>query len=183
MPRKTDRDFTGMFAAAGIVDALAGPLVSDTIQMVYTVGDLADLAPIFQPVRGFMTITQGLQAARVSGLSIRPTARAAIVVEWFRNDSAINMIYVVGQLALTNDLTTPTVDFETGGTARAELEIGTRAVNTVGINLPAGENLADRHPNIVLSPGEIFLITGVSVNTAITVSIAWREVPRQAIGS
>jgi len=183
MPRKTDRDFTGLFSAAGILDAIAGPQVSDSIQMVYQIGDLSELGPIFQPVRGFLTTTVGNVAARVSGVEIRPTTNAPVIVEWLRNDATIPMIYNVSQSGITNDIVAITPDFETGGATRAALVQGTRAVNATGIQLPVGENLADRHPDIIVDPGTIFTILGVTVNTTVTVSLAWREIPRAAVAS
>ncbi len=178
MARITSRGFLAQLRSAGVDDIVVGPNVSNDIQLVYIVDDLRQLIAPRPPVEGYVTTTVAAVAARVSGVALAAPPDSAIVVTWARNDSAISSIYSVGVLQLTNDIVTGTVDFTTGPAAtRAAFTQGTRASSTIGVQLPIGENLPDRHPDLVVDPGQVFLWLGITVNTAVTFSFSWREVP------
>jgi len=178
VPRSTTRDFVAQLRSAGVDDIERGPKISEDVQLVYIADDLRHLISPRSPVEGYVTTTVAAIAARVSGIALRPPPTSSIIVTWFRNDAAISSIYNVSALDLTNDLVAGTIDFTTGpGAARATFNQGTRASSTIGVQLPAGENLPDRHPDLVVTPGQVFLWLGVVVNTAVTFSFTWREVP------
>lgn len=178
MARTTTRNFVPQLRSADIDDAAGGPDVSKDVQLVYIVDDLSHLIAPLPPIGGYVTTTVGAVAARVSGIALRPPPDSAIVVNWLRNDAAISSIYNVSTLTITNDITAGTIDFSTGpGAPRATFTQGTRAVSTIGVQLPIGANLPDRHPDMVVIPGQVLLWLGVTVNTAVTFSFSWREVP------
>jgi len=176
--RLTTRDFVAQLRSAGVDEIERGPKVSDDIQLVYIADDLSHLISPRSPVEGYVSTTVLNVAARVSGIALRPPPTSAIIVSWFRNDSAIASIYNVSNLDLTNDIVAGAADFSTGPAAvRATFNQGTRATSTIGVLLPAGDNLPDRHPDLVIIPGQVFLWIGTTANTSVTFSFAWREVP------
>jgi len=177
--RTTTRSFLAQLRSAGIDDAERGPNISEDIQLVYIADDLSRLIGPRSPVEGFVTQLVPTNVTRVSGISFRPPADSAAIVTWMRNDGPIDSIYVVGNtLNLTDDLVAGAIDFTTGpGPARSTFQSGTRAANALGILLPSGENIPDRHPDIVVDPGQILLWVGVSIGSAMTMTWTWREVP------
>jgi len=179
MPRTNTRSFLAQLRSVGIDDTERGPNVSDDIQLVYVVDDISRLIAPRSPVEGFVTIGIPINVTRVSGISFRPPTDSAAIVTWMRNDGAIDSLYTIGTvLDLTNDLNPVAVDFSTGpGAPRATIQQGTKAVQTAGLLLPAGENIPDRHPDLVVGPGEIFLWVGNAINNAMTMTWSWREVP------
>lgn len=179
MARISSRSFLAQLRSAGVDDVERGPDVSEDVQLVYIVDDISRLIAPRSPVEGFVTQGVPINVTRVSGISFRSPADSAAVVTWMRNDSAIDSLYIIGTvLDLTNDLNPGVIDFTTGpGPARASFQFGTKAVQTAGILLPAGENIPDRHPDLVVGPGEVLLWVGVVVNTAVELTFSWREVP------
>jgi len=181
MPRVTTRSFLAQLRSAGVDDIAKGPNVSEDIQLVYVVDDLSRLIAPRSPVEAYAN--QGVPSAvgRVSGIQFTPPSGSAAVVTWMRNGGAIDSLYIVvapGGLELTDDLNPGAIDFTTGpGAARGSFIFGSKAVQTAGLLLPAGENIPDRHPDIVLEPGQIFLWVGVSVGNGMTMTWTWREVP------
>jgi len=178
MARTSTRNFIPLLRSAGIDDSAGGPEVSQDVQLVYVADNLSHLIAPRPGIEGYVTTTVAAVAARVSGIALRPPPDAAITVDWFRNDSAIASIYNVSTLDLTNDIVAGTIDFSTGPAApRSTFNQGTRGVSTIGVLLGIGANLPDRHPDMVITPGQVFLWLGVTVNTAVTFSFTWREVP------
>lgn len=179
MARITSRSFLAQLRSAGVDDLATGPNISEDVQLVYIVDDLSRLIAPRPPVEGFITQGVAAVAARVSGISFRPPPDSAAIITWIRNDAAIPTLYEVGTARdLTNDLNPATIDFFTGpGPPRSTTTFGTKAVQTAGILLPAGENIPDRHPDLVIDAGQIFLWVGDTVNTAVTLTFSWREVP------
>jgi len=179
MPRLQRRSFLAQLRSAGVDDLARGPNVSDNIQLVYVVDDLSRLIAPRSPVEGYATQGVPLNVARVSGIAFRPPSDSAAVVTWMRNDGAIDSLYEVGTVRdLTDDLNPGGIDFFTGpGPPRSAFIFGTKAVQSAGILLPAGENIPDRHPDIVVEPGQVLLWVGNAINNAMTMTWAWREVP------
>jgi len=179
--RTTTRGFLAQLRSAGIDDAERGPNISEDIQLVYIADDLSRLIAPRPPLEGYVTQAVASAVGRVSGIEFSPPADSVAIVTWMRNDAAIDSLYIVvapGGLALTNDLNAGVIDFTTGpGDPRASFIFGTKAVQSAGITLPAGENIPDRHPDIVLEPGQTLLWVGVTVATAMTLTWTWREVP------
>ena len=179
MARITTRSFLAQLRSAGVDDIARGPNVSEDIQLVYVVDDLSRLIAPRSPVEGYATQGVPIDVVRVSGIAFRPPIDSAAIVTWMRNDSAIDSLYLVGDvLDLTDNLNAGVIDFTTGpGPARSTFQFGSKAVQTAGILLPAGENIPDRHPDIVVDPGQVLLWVGDTINTAVTLTWAWREVP------
>ncbi len=179
MARISVREFLPQLRSVGVRDTGKGVQVSDDVQLVYIADDISRLIAPRPPIEGFATQLVPTNVTRVSGISFRPPADSAAIVTWMRNDGAINSIYIVGSvLDLTNDILPITFDFTTGpGPSRSSATSGTRAAQATGILLPAGENIPDRHPDIVVEPGQILLWVGVSVGSAMTMTWSWREVP------
>lgn len=180
MPRTTSRGFLPQLRSAGVDDAAQGPTVSDNIQLVYVVDDLSRLIAPRSPVEGWVTAGIAAQAVRVSGIVFRPPPDSAAIVTWMRNDSAIDTLYIVGNVFVLDVgfIFPGVIDFSTGpGPPRGSFEFGQKAVQTAGILLPAGENIPDRHPDIVVGPGQFMTWVGDTINTAVTLTWSWREVP------
>lgn len=179
MARLSNRNFVAQLRSVGVEDLEKGPEVSQDIQLVYVVDDISRLIAPRPPVEGFITQGVPTQVARVSGISFRPPADSAAVITWMRNDGAIDSLYEIGTARdLTDDVNPITIDFFTGPAApRSTAQFGTKAVQTAGILLPAGENIPDRHPDLVVDPGQIFLWVGNAINNAMTMTFSWREVP------
>ena len=179
MARKSNRNFFGLLSGVGVDDADRQPEISEDVQLVYIADDLRRLIAPRSPVEGFTTQGVPVDAIRVSGISFRPPPDSAAIITWMRNDSAIDTLYIVGTtLDLTNNLNPGTEEFSTGpGSPRSTFQFGSKAVQTAGVLLPAGENIPDRHPDIVIEPGQIFLWVGVTINTAAELTWSWREVP------
>jgi len=181
MPRITTRNFLAQLRSAGVDDLAQGPNVSDNIQLVYVVDDLSRLIAPRPPVEGYVTQGVGVSVAAVSGILFTPPPDSAAIVTWMRNDSAIGTLFEVGQgprFDLPTDNVAGTIDFFTGpGAPRSRFEFGKKAVQTQGLIIPAGENLPDRFPDLVIEPGQQLLWVGDIVNTAAELSFSWREVP------
>jgi len=181
VPRTTNRSFLAQLRSVGVDDTARGPSVSDNIQLVYVVDDLSRLIAPRSPVEGFVTIGVPAAAAAVSGILFTPPTDSAAIVTWMRNDSAIDSLFEVGtgaRFALPTNLTAGTIDFFTGpGPPRASFVHGAKALQTQGLLIPAGENIPDRFPDLVIEPGELLLWIGDTVNTATELSWSWREVP------
>jgi len=179
MPRITTRSFLAQLRSAGVDDIARGPNVSEDIQLVYVVDDLSRLIAPRPPVEGYVTQGVPLNVLNVSGIAFRPPTDSAAVVTWMRNDAAIDTLYEVQNVRdLTEDVNPGGIDFFTGPAApRSTFNFGAKAVQTAGILLPAGENIPDRHPDLVVDPGQILLWVGVAINTAVTLTWSWREVP------
>jgi len=181
VPRITTRNFLAQLRSAGVDDAARGPSVSEDIQLVYVVDDLRHLIAPRSPVEGFVTEGIGVSVANVSGILFTPPTDSAAIVTWMRNDSAIDTLYQVGAgalFALPVDNNPGVIDFFTGpGPPRGRFEFGKKAVQTSGILLPAGENIPDRHPDLVIEPGQQLLWVGNAINTAVQLTWSWREVP------
>jgi len=179
--RTTTRGFLAQLRSAGIDDAERGPNISEDVQLVYVVDDLSRLIAPRSPLEGYVTQAVPSAVGRVSGIEFSPPGDSAAIVTWMRNDAAIDSLYIMvspGGLALTDDLNAGVIDFTTGpGTARASFIFGSKAVQSAGITLPAGENIPDRHPDIVVEPGQVLLWVGSSVGNAMTLTWSWREVP------
>lgn len=181
MARITTRNFLAQLRSAGVDDLAQGPAVSQDIQLVYVVDDLSRLIAPRSPVEAYATQAVPSAVGRVSGIEFTPPNDSAAVITWMRNDGPIDSLYIVvapGGLALTNDLNPGVIDFTTGpGPARASFIFGSKAVQSAGLLLPSGENIPDRHPDIVIEPGQLFLWVGTSVGNAMTLTWSWREVP------
>lgn len=179
MGRVQRRSFLAQLRSAGVDDLARGPNVSDNIQLVYVVDDLSRLIAPRPPVEGYATAAVPINVLRVSGIAFRPPPDSAAIVTWMRNDAAIDSLYIVGNvLDLTDDLNPGVIDFTTGpGPARSNFQFGTKAVQSAGILLAAGDNIPDRHPDIVVDPGQVLLWVGTAINNAVTLTWAWREVP------
>lgn len=167
--------------SAGVDDAAIGPNVSDNIQLVYIADDLSKLIAPRSPVEGFVTAGVPANALNVSGILFRGPPDSAAVVTWIRNDSTIDTLYLVGTgalFALPTDNNPGVIDFFTGpGPARSSFEFGAKPVQTAGLNLPVGENIPDRHPDLVVEPGQLLLWVGDTINTGVELTFSWREVP------
>jgi len=181
VPRITNRGFLAQLRSVGVDDSARGPAVSDDIQLVYVVDDLSRLIAPRPPLEGYVTVGVPSAVGRVSGIEFHPPAESVAVVTWMRNEGAIDSLYIVvppGGVTLTNDLVAGTIDFTTGpGVARSTFISGSKAVQSVGITLPSGENLPDRHPDIIVEPGQFLLWVGTSIGNAMTLTWTWREVP------
>jgi len=181
VPRITNRSFLAQLRSAGVDETARGPAVSDDIQLVYVVDDLSRLIAPRSPVEGFVTQGVGVTAAAVSGILFTPPTDSAAIVTWMRNDSAIDTLFEVGTGArfdLSVDEFVGVIDFFTGpGPPRSSFLFGRKAVQTQGLLIPAGENIPDRFPDLVIEPGQLLLWVGDTVNTAVELSFSWREVP------
>jgi len=179
MGRISTREFLPQLRSVGVEDLGRGVQVSEDVQLVYIADDISRLIAPRSPIEAFVTQLVPTNVTRVSGISFRPPADSAAIITWMRNDGPIDSIYVVGTaLDLTDDLIAGVIDFTTGpGPARSTFQSGTRAANALGILLPSGENIPDRHPDIVVDPGQILLWVGVSIGSAMTMTWTWREVP------
>jgi len=181
MGRVTTRSFLAQLRSAGVDDLARGPNISEDIQLVYVVDDLSRLIAPRPPVEGFATQGVPAAAAAVSGILFTPPVDSAAVITWMRNDSAIDSLYLVGAgalFALPTNNNPGVIDFVTGpGPARGRFEFGAKALQTQGLLLPAGENIPDRHPDIVIEPGTQLLWVLDTVNTAAELTWSWREVP------
>ncbi len=181
MPRTTTRSFLAQLRSVGVDETARGPAVSEDIQLVYVVDDISRLIAPRSPVEGYATQGVGVAAAAVSGILFTPPTDSAAIVTWMRNDSAIDSLFEVGtgaRFALPTNNNPGVIDFFTGpGPPRARFEFGAKAVQTQGLILPAGENIPDRFPDLVIEPGEQLLWILDTVNTAAELSWSWREVP------
>lgn len=179
MPRTTSRAFLAQLRSVGVDDASRGPNISDNIQLVYVVDDLSRLIAPRPPVEGYASQIVAASVINVSGISFLSPPDAATVITWMRNDSAIDTLYQVGTtFDLTADLVAGAFDFFTGpGPPRSTFQQGTKAANPSGVNLPTGENIPAKHPDIIVEPGQVFLWVGTIVNNAVTLSWSFREVP------
>jgi len=179
--RKSTRNFVAQLLGIGVDDTERQPEVSEDVQLVYIADDISRLIAPRSPVEGFVGQGVGVSLLAVSGILFRPPSDSAAIVTWMRNDSAIDTLYEVGTGArfdLPTDTTTGVIDFFTGpGSPRSTFQFGKKAVQTQGLLLPAGANIPDRHPDLVIEPGELLLWVGIAVDTAVTLTWSWREVP------
>jgi len=181
VPRTTTRGFLAQLRSVGVDDAARGPTVSDDIQLVYVVDDLSRLIAPRPPIEGY--VTQGVPSAvgRVSGIEFHPPPNSVAVVTWLRNEGAVDSLYIVvapGGVTLTNDLNDGVIDFSTGpGEPQSTFIFGSKAIQTVGILLAAGESIPDRHPDIIVEPGQFLLWVGIANGNAASMTFTWREVP------
>lgn len=181
MPRTTTRNFLAQLRSVGVDESARGPAVSDNIQLVYVVDDISRLLAPRPPIEGYLT--QGVPTAvgRVSGIEFHPPPNTVAVVTWLRNEGAIDSLYLVtppGGLTLTNDLNDGVIDFSTGpGVPQSSFIFGSKAIQTAGILLDAGQSIPDRHPDIIVEPGQFLLWVGIAVGNAASMTMSWREVP------
>lgn len=179
MPRTSNRSFLAQLRSVGVDDLESGPKISEDVQLVYIADDISRLIAPRSPVEGYVTVGIPIDVIRVSGIAFRPPPDSAAIVTWMRNDSAIDTLYEVTNVRdLTNNLFAVGIDFTTGpGPARSTVQGGSKAVQTAGILLPTGQNIPDRHPDIVVEPGQVLLWVGDVINTAVELTWSWREVP------
>lgn len=178
MPRTSTRQLSSMLDLISVDAAAVGPNVSDNIQLVYIVDDIRHLTTPVPPIDGYITTTAAASIPRVSGIAMRSPPGSTIAITWMRNDSATDSIYIVGDaITITDDIVAGVIDFSTGGTPATSFIQGSRALSTAGVQLPAGENIPDRHPNLIVAPGQIFCWHGLAVNTAMVLTWSFREVP------
>ncbi len=181
MGRLSTRNFLAQLRSAGVDDAARGPNVSEDIQLVYLVDDISRLIAPRPPVEGFVTQGVPANALLVSGILFTPPPDSAAVVTWMRNDSAVDTLFEVGTGArfdLPTDNNPGTIDFFTGpGPPRSRFEFGAKAVQSQGLLIPAGENIPDRFPDLVVEPGQQLLWVVDTINNAAELSFSWREVP------
>lgn len=187
MPRKTDRDFTQAFQAAGILDALAGPQISDNIQMTYQVGDLAELLNIVRFPRRYATVVElAGGAGDESVVKVVPPPDGAVLFFHIRNSNVASVVEVeIGPITALVGEAVFAGGFETQGPTRSVITNGDRpltpAASGIFLNTETELAFANNRP-IILEPGSMFTMTGPD-NTGITVEIGYQEIPRAAVGS
>lgn len=186
MPRKQDRDFTQAFQAAGILDALAGPLVSDQIQLTYVMGDLSELLNIVRFPRRYGTFTSAIVVARIAVVKVVAPPDAAILVFHIRSgDPAAVNITVNDVVPLANEAVNAS-GFETQGPTRSVVTGGDLAVGALGfgLDLATGEELsfANNRP-IIVEPGRMLTAHSTVGLGLVGIEMAWQETPRAAVAS
>jgi len=178
--RNQTRRLTDLLILAGVVPAetAKGPKISDDIQLTYQVDDLSLLAaPLRRPV--FYATEVSPAVAVVRGIiELHATPNAAIIVPWFRNDDAGQILTwnVVAATGITANLATIAPDVSLGGVSRALFQEGTGAP-AVGLRLAAAAELPPNFPPLVLRPGDILQFRSELTNDAVEVTLAWREIP------
>lgn len=184
MPRVQNRPgITTALAAASVVDASNGGMLTDNIQLVYILDDLSEQLAQIPPPRRYGTFTRAALAGEFAGMELIPPADSPVVVERIRNSGTVDAVVTIGTYEWPNNRAQTVQGFVSGPPTRAAVFNGTapfgQPATSVSVIIDANEelNATNLGRGLIVPPGQKLIVYANAQNTANVITLFWREFP------